>query len=439
MNDWQTMYREKLCTADEAVRLIRDGERVLVGGVAARPEELIRALVRNASSFRGVRIMHGLSSGGEEYTDEKYRDNFTFETLFVSSSTRKAVNEGRASVYPCYYYEIGHLLKDGDIPVDVFMFQASPPDEHGYCSCGLMADFSREGIETADRVILQVNRNMPRNFSLDTVIHVSEADRIVEYDDPLPVFPRTEITDVERKIGENCATLVEDGSTIQIGIGSIPDAVCEALKGKKNLGVHSELISDGIMDLYKSGAITNLEKSREKRTMVAVFLMGTQELYDFADNNRALTLRRAAYVNGPFTIGKCSKLVSINTCIEVDLMGQVVSGSSGLRNISGSGGQLDFMRGAAISLDRKGKAIIAMTSVHEKNGVRTSRIKPFITEGSSVTVPRQDAEYFVTEYGIANVRGRTLKERARALIEIAHPDFRPELIREYERRFKVPY
>ena len=173
--------------------------------------------------------------------------------------------------------------------------------------------------------------------------------------------------------------------------------------------------------------------------MVAVFLMGTQELYDFADNNRALTLRRAAYVNGPFTIGKCSKLVSINTCIEVDLMGQVVSGSSGLRNISGSGGQLDFIRGAAISVDRKGKAIIAMTSVHEKNGVRTSRIKPFITEGSSVTVPRQDAEYFVTEYGIANVRGKTLKERARALIEIAHPDFRPELIREYERRFKVQY
>lgn len=439
MNDWKAVYREKLCTPEEAVSLIRDGERVLVGGVAARPEALIRALIKNASSYRGVRIMHGLSSGGEEYLKEQYKENFIHETLFVSASTRKAVNEGRAAVYPCYYYEIGSLLKDGDIPVDVFMFQASPPDEHGYCSCGLMADFIREGIETADRVLLQVNEKMPRNASMDTVIHVSEADRIVACDEPMPSFPRTKITDIEKKIGENCASLVEDGSTIQIGIGSIPDAVCEALKGKKNLGVHSELISDGIMDLYRSGAITNSEKSREKRTMTAVFLMGTQELYDFADNNRALTLKSAAYVNGPFTIAKCSKLVSINTCIEADLMGQVVSGSSGLRNISGSGGQLDFVRGATMSLDRKGKAIIAMTSVHEKNGVRTSRIKPFITDGSSVTVTRQDAEYFVTEYGIANVKGKTLKDRARAMIEIAHPDFRPELQAEYERRFKTPY
>ena len=209
--------------------------------------------------------------------------------------------------------------------------------------------------------------------------------------------------------------------------------------GKKNLGVHSEMISDGIMDLCRAGVITNTQKSNEKRTMVAAFVMGTQELYDFVDNNPAVTLMRASYTNDPFTIAKCSDLVCINTCIQVDLMGQVVSGSYGLRNISGSGGQLDFLRGAAITLDKKGKAIIAMTSVHEKNGVRTSRIRPFITEGSSVTVTRQDADYFVTEFGVAQVKGKNLKDRARCLIEIAHPDFRPELIAEYERRFKVAY
>ena len=439
MNNWKIDYSEKLCSSDEAVRLVKDGQRVLLGGVAARPEELVRALVRNAEHFHGVKIMHGLSSGGEDYLKEEYAENFIHESLFVSASTRKAVSEGRGVVYPCYYFEIGDLLTDRDIEIDAVMFQASLPDEHGYCSCGLNADFIREAVEAADLVIMQVNAKMPRNGCPDSMVHISEVDRVVRYDDPMPVTPRTIITDVERKIGENCALLVEDGNTIQVGIGSIPDAVCQALMSKKNLGVHSEMISDGIMDLYNAGVITNTEKSSEPNTMVAAFVMGTQELYDFADNNPAVTLMRAGYTNNPFTIAKCKDLVCINTCIEVDLMGQIVSGSSGLRQISGSGGQLDFLRGAAITLDRKGKAIIAMTSVHEKGGVRTSRIKPFITEGSAVTSTRQDADYFVTEFGIAQVKGKTLKERARALIEIAHPDFRQELIAEYERRFKAAY
>ena len=439
MEKWEKEYEKKLCSAGEAVMLVKDGERILIGGVAARPECLVRALIDNASSFHGVKIMHGLSSGGEDYLKEKYKDNFIHETLFVSDSTRKAINEGHAVIYPCYYFEIGNLLRDRDIEVDVFMFQASLPDEHGYCSCGLNADFIREAVEMSDRVIMQVNAEMPRNIGIDSLVHVSEVDRIVRCDEPMPTFPRGKITEVERKIGENCASLVEDGCTIQVGIGAIPDAVCQALMTKKNLGVHSEMISDGIMDLYRAGVITNTEKSHEKRTMTAAFIMGTQELYDFADNNPAVTLMSAGYTNDPFTIAKCSNLVCINTCIEVDLMGQIVSGSCGLKNISGSGGQLDFMRGAAITLDKKGKAIIAMTSVYEKNGVRSSRIRPFITEGSSVTVTRQDADYFITEYGIFQAKGKTLKERARGLIGIAHPDFRPELIAEYERRFKVAY
>ncbi len=439
MKNWKTDYEQKVCTPDEAVRIINSGERVLVGGVAARPERLVKALVDNASRFRDVKIMHGLSAGGEDYLDEKYSENFIHETLFVSKTTREAVNAGRGVIYPCYYFEIGGLLTDGDIPIDVFMFQATPPDEHGYFSSGANADFIREAIESADRIIVQVNENVPRSSSIDTLVHVSEIDKIVLCNEPMPQTPRPVITDIEREIGRNCAKLVEDGSTIQIGIGSIPDAVCEALADKKNLGVHAEMISDGVMDLYKSGAITNSEKSFGKRTMVAAFVKGTQELYDFADGNPAVTLRRAAYTNNPFKIAECSKLVCINTCIEADLMGQVVSSSVGFRSISGTGGQMDFMRGADITLDRKGKAILAMTSTHTKNGVTTSRIKPFITDGSSVTVTRQDADYFVTEYGIAQVKGKTLKERARALIEIAHPDFRPELIKEYERRFKVSY
>lgn len=267
---------------------------------------------------------------------------------------------------------------------------------------------------------------------------VSEADRIVRCDEPMPAVPRTEITEIERKIGENCAALVEDGSTIQIGIGSIPDAVCQALMGKKNLGVHSEMISDGIMDLCRAGVITNTQKSNEKRTMVAAFVMGTQELYDFVDNNPAVTLMRASYTNDPFTIAKCSDLVCINTCIQVDLMGQVVSGSYGLRNISGSGGQLDFLRGAAITLDKKGKAIIAMTSVHEKNGVRTSRIRPFITEGC--VGDGHPAGCGLLCHGVRRRSGEGKNEdRARCLIEDRASDFRPELIAEYERRFKVAY
>lgn len=439
MSDWKEIYASKLCTPDEAVTYVKDHDRILVGGGPGRPKRLIKALVDNASRFRDVKIMHGLSHGGEDYCNEEYRENFVHESLFLSTGTRKAHSEGRAKLVPCYYYELCDWFSTGLVPVNVFMFQVTPPDENGYCSCGLIADFIQEAVDAADVVIVQINKEMPWCSYKDCLVHVSRMDHIIECDEEIPVTPRSVLTEVELKIGENCAALVNDGDTIQVGIGSLPDAVCVALKNKKDLGVHTELLTDGMMDLYRCGAINNSKKSMDVGAMVTTFIMGTKELYDFVDHNPAVVVKNVKDVNHPLNIAKCANMISINTCIEIDLMGQVVSGSAGERQISGAGGQVDYVRGAYMAEDGNGRSVIAITSVHEKRGKRTSRIKPFITEGSSVTVSREDVDYVVTEYGVARLKAKSLKDRARALIEIAHPDFQPELIAEYERRFSCKY
>ncbi len=439
MDKWKEIYAQKLCDADTAVKAVKDGDRVVVAAVAARPEELVRALVRNADNYRGVRVMHGLSSGGEDYCLPQYRENFIHESLFASSNTRKYIEDGSAQFIPNHFHELPKFFEQRTIPVNVHMVQLSPPDKFGYCSTGTNTDFIKAANEAADIVIAQINRNVPWCASEDCLIHVDDIDYIVEHDDPLPVIPVVEPDEKEKKIGEYCASLVNDGDTIQVGIGRIPDAVCAALAGKKNLGVHSEMISDGLMNLWKAGVITNTEKSFGRNKMVAVFAYGSKELYEFIDNNPVIELKNARETNDPTLVAQCANMVCINTCLEVDIMGQVVSGSNGLRQISGAGGQLDFMRGVGFSDDGNGRAVIAMTSTHVKNGKTVSRIKPVITEGSSVTATRQDADYFVTEYGIARVMGKNLKERARALIGIAHPDFRQELIDTYERRFKQKF
>lgn len=439
MKSWKKSYAAKLCGADEAVKKIQDGQRVLVGGVAIRPEELIRALIRNASSFRDVRVMHGLSSGGEDYCLPQYRENFLHESLFASKTTRKYIEDGSAKFYPNFFYELPQFFERGTIPVDVFILQASPPDRYGYMSTGTNADFVREGIEAASLVIVQVNDQVPWCGSGDCLVHVNAADCLVEYSEPLPVSPNPEPNEEERMIGEYCASLIHDGDTIQAGIGRIPNAVCRALSGKKDLGVHSEMISDGIMELWKKGVITNRRKSFDPNVMVASFALGTKELYDFIDHNPAVSLRGVQYTNDPVRIARCANMCCIMTCIEVDFQGQIVAGTSGLRQISGAGGQLDFMRGAGFSRDGNGRAIMAMTSVHVRKGKVHSRIRPFIEDGSAVTVTGQDVDYFVTEYGIARVMGKNLRERARELIRIAHPDFQPELKEAWEQRFKQAY
>ena len=406
--EWKEIYKNRFATVEEAVRAIEDGDRLVFGHAAGCPQVVPAEMIAQKERLHDVGIYHMLTLNDGSYLTPGTEGHFRHITNFVGGNSRQAVADDRADFLPVFFYEIPQLF-DEVYPVDVAVIQVSYPDSEGNCSFGLSCDYTKAAAEKARLVIAEMNENMPY-VEGDNKIHISRLDYIIPTNLALPEIPLPKITDVEKAIGRNCASLIEDGSTLQLGIGAIPDAVCQALMTKKNLGVHSEMISDGIMDLYRAGVITNTEKSNEKRTMTAAFIMGTQELYDFADNNPAVTLMSAGYTNDPFTIAECSNLVCINTCIEVDLMGQIVSGSCGLKNISGSGGQLDFMRGAAITLDKKGKAIIAMTSVYEKNGVRSSRIRPFITEGSSVTVTRQDADYFITEYGIFQVKGKTLKE-----------------------------
>jgi 4-hydroxybutyrate CoA-transferase len=332
---------------------------------------------------------------------------------------------------PCFFYEIPRLFKDNYLLVDVAMIQVSKPDKHGYCSYGLSNDYTKTAAEAAKIVIAEVNEKMPRTMG-DNFIHVSDIDYIVETDYEITQLNPPKISEVERSIGENCAKLVEDGSTLQLGIGAIPDAVLLFLKDKKDLGIHSEMFSDGVVELYEAGVINNSKKSIHKGKMIVTFLMGTKKLYDFVDNNPSVELYPVDYVNNPCVVAQNYKMVSINSCIEVDLMGQISSESIGTRQFSGTGGQVDYVRGA--SMAKGGKSIIAMPSTAK--GGKTSRIVPLLTSGSAITTSRNDVQYVVTEFGIADLRGKTLKQRAQELIKIAHPDFHKELTREFENRFK---
>ena len=341
--------------------------------------------------------------------------------------------EGRADFTPVYFSEIPALLRDHLHP-NVALIQVSPPDEHGYCSLGVSVDYTKTAAEEADLVIAQVNQNMPRTLG-DSFLHVTRFDCIVESCTPVIELPPPKISQVERAIGQNVAQLVRDGDTLQLGIGAIPDAVLLFLKEKNDLGIHTEMFSDGVVELAEAGNITNQKKTLHRGQSVATFLMGTRRLYDYVDNNPAVAMYPVQYVNDPYVIAQNDNLVSINSCVQIDLMGQVVSTSVGLRQISGVGGQIDFVRGANMS--KGGRAIMAMPSTTGKGKV--SKIVPFLDPGSAVTTTRNDVNYVITEYGIAQLRGKTLRQRAEALIEIAHPDFRDALREEYRRRFPRTY
>lgn len=433
--NWQDLYKSKVVSADEAVSKINCGDRVVFGNACEASLFLLDALAKNKERYRSVELYNMIPmTKNEPYVQEGLEKYIHYNSLFAGGGTREALSSGRADYIPCFFHEIPRLFKENYVPVDVSLIKVSKPDSHGFCSYGVSTDYIKAATESAKLVIAEVNENMPRVLG-DNFIHISDIDYIVENSDPIAELKPPKITDIEKTIGRNCASLIEDGSTLQLGIGAIPDAVLLFLKDKKDLGIHSEMISDGVVELVEAGVITNKKKALHPGKIIVTFLMGTRRLYDFVDNNPMVEAYPVDYVNDPKVVMKNSKLVCINSCVEIDLMGQVCAESVGMRQISGVGGQVDFMRGA--SMADGGKSILAITST--AGGGKVSRIVPFLSQGAAITTSRNDLQYVITEYGIASLKGKTLKQRAKELIRVAHPDFRDGLKEEFEKRFKCKY
>ncbi|MBS4536741.1 acetyl-CoA hydrolase/transferase family protein [Clostridium sp. D2Q-14] len=431
--NWKSIYKDKIVTPEKAVKNIKSKNRVVVGHAVGEPSLFLDVMVKNKDIYSDVEIVHLVPMGNAEYVKDGMEPYFRHNALFAGRATRKAINSGKADFTPCFFYQVPKLLRE-DLPVDVALVQLTSPDDHGYCSFGVSNDYTKPAAEMAKLIIAEINDQMPRILG-DNFIHISDLDYIVENSHPVIELTPGKIREVEKKIGKYCASLIDDGSTLQLGIGSIPDAVLLFLKDKKDLGIHSEMISDGVVELVESGVITNKKKTIHPGKSVATFLMGSKRLYDYANNNPSIEMHSVDYVNNPAVIMKNYKMVSINSCVQVDLMGQVASESVGLKQISGVGGQVDFIRGASMGED--GRSIIAMPSTAAKGKV--SKIVPLLDKGATVTTSRNDVDFIVTEYGIAKLKGKTLRERAEALINIAHPDFRVDLAKEYERRFNIKF
>lgn len=427
--DWKQQFQGKILSADEAVRHIKSGEKISIAHVGSEPYALTEALARNKEAFRDVDLYFLLSLGRAPHMEPGMEEHIRFHGIFLGGTTRKAVAEGRGEYLPGFFHQYPRMLEERG-GIDVLLISISAPDQHGYCSMGTGIDHLPYAKDRAGLVIAQMNRNLPRVMG-DSFIHLRDIDIIVEEDRLMPELPPVPITEVERKIGENCASLVKDGDTLQLGIGGIPDAVVTFLKDKKDLGLHTEMAADGVVDLIKSGVINNKRKKIDRGKSIATFAAGTKKLYDFLDNNPAFELRAVDYVNNPYTIAQNDNVVSINSCIQVDLMGQVNAEVVKGMQFSGVGGQVDFVRGANMS--KGGRAIMALPSTAA--GGTISKIVPFLDHGAAVTTLRTEVNYVVTEYGIAQLWGKTLRERAKALIAIAHPDFREGLQAEYEKRF----
>jgi 4-hydroxybutyrate CoA-transferase len=417
-------YKKRLATKEQAVSLIETGNRIYVSGNAATPYPLVKALAARKDTLRDVDVVHVLLLGDDPLSAPGMEGHFRHKSLFVGPADRKAVNEGKADYFPIFLYEIPKLfvLGKGTLPLDVAIIQTSPPDAHGFLSFGVENLATKAAAENAKKLIVQINDKMPRTLG-DCFIHVSKATKIVETSEELPILEVTQPTEVEMKIGNYIADLVEDGSTLQLGIGGIPNAALSAMDNKKDLGIHTEMVSDGIMEAIEKGVITGAKKTLHPGKVVATFLLGSKELYEFAHNNPQFEMHPVDYSNDPFVVAQNDKMVAINSAIEVDLTGQVCSDSIGYRIYSGFGGQVDFIRGAARSRD--GKPIIALPSSTKNDTI--TKIVPHLKEGAGVVTSRGDVHYVVTEYGVAYLHGKSLSRRAQALINIAHPNFRDEL------------
>ena len=418
-------------SAEEALSIIQPGNRIYIHGSAQTPTCLLRALASHAHRLKNVEIVSITVYGDVQLDKPEYEGIFHFNSLFVSASLRNAVNEGRADYVPVFLSEIPELFKQGILPIDVALVQVSPPDNHGYCSLGVSVDIARSAVNTTKHIIAQVNPNVPRTHG-DGLIHSSRFDSMVYCDEPLYEANYGEkVGPVELQIGKNVASLIEDRSTLQMGIGSIPDAVLRLLVNHKDLGVHTEMCSDGIIDLVEKDVITNRYKKIHPNKSVTAFALGTRRLYDYLDDNPSFNFLDIDYVNDPHVIRRNNKMISINSAVEIDITGQVCADSIGTFQYSGVGGQMDFMRGAALS--EGGKPIIAIPSRTAKG---VPRIVPVLKPGAGVVTTRAHMHWVVTEYGIAYLFGKNLRQRAKMLIDIAHPDDREALERSCHERFK---
>jgi len=422
------IYSKKLTTSDEAVKKIKSGDNIVIQPGCAVPLELVRAMVRRKDELENVTIYHILIVGELPYVDPGMEKHFKHKAFFTGANVRKAVHEGRAEFIPIFLSEVPLLFKRNIIPVDIALLNVSPPDEHGFCSYGVDVGTIKTAAEKAKIVIAQINSEMPRSLG-DSFIHINKIHHIVEHTEAISELPQVdpntseEMLKIYDTIGKYTAELIEDGSTLQMGIGAIPDSVMKYLRDRKNLGIHTEMFSDGIVSLVEEGIINGEEKTIHPGKIIVGFVLGTKRVFKFIDNNPVIEFHPQEYVNDPFIIAQNKKMVAINSAIEIDITGQVCAESIGTRIFSGIGGQVDFIRGAAHS--EGGKRIIALPSITKDGDV--SRIVPQLNPGAGVVTSRGDVHYVITEYGVAQLFGKTLKERARELIRIAHPKFRDEL------------
>ena len=422
--EWIEHYRSKLKNADEALRVLKSGDRVLIHQGCSQPDALIEAMIRRAGEVHDVEIIHLATMGTADYTKPEYEGIFRHNAFFMGSNVRRAIQEGRGDYIPIFLSEIERLFRSGAMPIDVTLIQCTPPDEYGYMSLGAGVDITLTAAKCARHVIVEVNDQAPRTLG-DSFIHVSKVESFVEASHPLSEYRKPEITAIHRKIADYVADLIPDGATLQVGIGGIPDAVLQHLTNHKDLGLHTEMFSDVVIDLIKKGIINNERKTLHPRKVIAGFVLGTKPLFDFIHDNPIFEFHTTEYTNDPFVIAQNDRMVSINSALEVDLTGQVCADSIGHLPYSGVGGQVDFTRGAARS--KGGLPIIALPSTAKQGKI--SRIVRTLKPNAGVVTSRADVHYVVTEFGVAYLHGKNLRQRAEALIQIAHPDFREELLK----------
>ncbi len=419
---WNNIYQSRIVTADEAVKVIQPGMRVFLTGNCSVPQKTLAALVRYAQNLEDVEICQALTIGPADYVDPKMEGHLRVNTMFISANIRKAVQEGRADFTPVLLSEFPLLFKHNHLPVDVALIHVSPPDEHGFCSLGIEVGLTKSVADSADIIIAEVNQKMPRTLG-DAFLHVSKLNYVIPVDYPLPELALGSDGDdgIVKKIASYIAELIPNGATMQMGIGAIPDAVLKFLFEKSDLGIHTELFSDGVIDLVEAGVLTNAKKSLHPGKIIAGFILGTKRLYEWVDDNPLIELHPTEYVNDPFVIAQNERMVAVNSAIEVDLTGQVCADSIGPKFYSGVGGQLDFIYGASRS--KGGVPVIALPSTAK----HFSRIVSMLKPGAGVVTSRNHVRYVVTEYGVADLYGKTIRQRSTALINIAHPDFREQL------------